>query len=128
MIRTETFKITTAGGAGVATGSATTPSAVRGEILGVLLNFHASAPATTDTTLATAGEGNGPAYNIIVVSNSATDAYLAVRKVAVDVAAAAIAASWAPVCVADKLTLSLAGCDALTNAVVATVFYDDKRG
>lgn len=125
MIRTETLKVTTTGSAGSATGSATTPSAVRGEILGLLLNFHASAPATTDTTLKTAAEGTGPAYNIVVVTDSATDIYLAVRKVAVDIAAAAIAASAVPVVVSDKLTLSLAGCDALTNAVIATVFYRD---
>ena len=128
MIRTETLKVTTTGSAGSATGSATTPSAISGEILGVLLNFHASLPATADTTIATAGEGTGPAYSILVVTNSATDGYFAPRKVAVDAANSAIAASWAPFAVADKLTISIAQGDALTNALVATIFYDDKKG
>ena len=125
MIRTETLRLTTAGGAGVATGSATTPSAVRGEILGVLLNYT-SQPATTDVTLATAGEGGGPAYNILVLTNLNADGYFAPRKGAVDAAGAAIAASFVPFVVADKLTVSLAQGDAITNGLVATIFYDDK--
>jgi len=126
VIQVVPIRVTTTGSAGSATGSADSRHIVRGQVLGVYLNFHASAPATTDTTLKTKG-GAAPSYDLLVVSNSATDAFLVPRAKPVDNANAAITDAHAPFPVADYLTLSVAGCDALTDAVVGHVLYDDGK-
>ncbi len=118
-IRTETVTITTTGSAGSATGSGTTP-ALTGFLLDVYLNFHASAPATTDTTIAYDEPDLG---NVLVVSNSATDALIAPRQKVVDNANSAITNSHVPFPLNGALTISLAQCDALTGALVATIRY-----
>ena len=111
-----TINVTTTGTAGAATGS-TTSGLIQGAILDVYLNFHASAPATTDTTIALASPGG----NVLVVSNSATDALIAPRAKCVDNANAAITNSFDYFYVNGSLTVSLAQSDALTDALVATV-------
>lgn len=130
MLRQAPIRVTTTGGAGVAAGSGFTDEPIVGEVLGVYLNFHASAPgATTDTTFRSKGSpGGAPSYTMLALTNTATDGYFAPRAKPVDNANAAITNAFAPYCVADYLEVAVAQCDALTDAVVATVFYDDKRG
>lgn len=129
-IRSETIAVTTTGSAGAATGSATS-SRIVGEILGIDVNFHASAPATTDTTIqADAISGGAAARNLIVITNSATDAYVVPTVPTVDAANAArlYAAGGTAVAVNPivngTVTVSLAQCDALTNAAVVTIHYE----
>ena len=123
-LRVMTWTVTTTGGAGSASGNADSPSPITGEVLAVYVDYHASAPATTDLTLKTKGD-TPPSYNIIVISNSATDAYKAPRSGAVDAANAAITNSFVPFAVSDKLNCALAQSDALTDAVRVTVLYRD---
>ena len=115
-IHTVAIPVTTTGTAGSATGSAVSDP-INGWILDVYLDFHASAPATTDTTIAYTAQGG----NILVVTDSSTDARIAPRQKTVDNANAAITNSFDRFAVDGTLTVSLAGCDALTNAVVAYV-------
>ncbi len=115
-IVTTKVAVTTVGSAGSATGSATS-DLINGYLLDVYLDFHGSAPATTDVTIAYATRGG----NIIVVSNTATDVLHQPLKQASDVAGAAISGVYNPYVLDDKLTVSVAQCDALTNAVVAYI-------
>ena len=117
MIRQQVYNITTTGVAGSAVGSQT--HLIHGEILTVVLNFNASAPATTDTTIAFADSGG----DILVVTSSATDAVLHPRGKCVDNTNTAITNSHAPFASAQGVTVSLAQCDALTDALVATISY-----
>lgn len=127
MIKTVVLRATTTGSAGSATGTAVSDTPVFGYVVGVSLNFHASAPGTTDTTLRTKGDA-GPSYDILVVSNTATDAAgIVPHAKPVDSANAAITNAHAPFPVDDFLELSVAGSDALTDAVVAHVLVDDGR-
>lgn len=118
-IATTYVKVTTAGSAGSATGTGTS-QVIKGFLLDIYLNFHASAPATTDTTVALATPALG---NITVISDSATDALYMPRKNAVDVAGAAITGVYDLYPVSGTISVALAGCDALTDAVVATIRY-----
>lgn len=124
MITTIPISVTTTGTAANATGTGSTDRPIVGRVLGVYLNFHASAPATTDTTLRTKGNSM-PSYNLLVVSNSATDAFIQVAAKPVDNANTAITNSHIPFVVADYLEIALAGSDALTNAVVAHVLVEE---
>lgn len=118
-IEQEVVTVTTTGSAGSASGSATS-GVMSGFLLDVYLDFHASAPATTDTTIAYAQPALG---NVLVVSNSATDALIAPRVKPVDNANTAITNAFDRFPLNGTLTFSLAQCDALTGALVATIRY-----
>lgn len=116
----ETVTVTTTGSAGSATGSATS-SALNGLLLDIYFDFHADAPgATTDTTVAYGTPGGG---NILVLTNTATDVLHAPRKQASDAAGAAISGHYDQYALSGTLTVSVAGCDPLTGAVVARIRY-----
>lgn len=120
MAKIVTYKgsITTTGSAGSATGSATT-AALHGRLMDIYFNFHASAPGTTDTTVAYVDYGG----NILVISNSVTDALIAPRQKPVDNANAAITNAFCEFPLNGTLTISLAQCDALTDALVFYIRY-----
>ena len=113
-IVTQNIKITTAGGAGAATGSGTSIP-VQGFLLDVFIDYHADAPATTDVTISQATFGN-----IVVKSNNATDAWLVPRKQTCD-QAAADSGSYDLIPVSGPLTIAVAEADALTDCVSVTI-------
>jgi hypothetical protein len=115
-IAIETVKITTTGSAGSATGSGTTIP-INGFLLDVYLNYHASCPATADVTITDAVFGN-----IVVNSNSATDAWLAPRKATCD-ATAASTGLYDLVPLNGPMTISVCQADALTDCLVATIRF-----
>ena len=120
-IHTVAIPVTTTGSAGSATGSGVS-DALNGYIIDVYFDFHASTPATTDTTLAYTLRGG----NIVVVTDSATDVLVAPRQKYVDNANSAITNSNGRFAVDGTLTVSLAQSDALTNAVIAYVRIEDS--
>lgn len=83
VIGTTTVTFATAGGAGTSTGSGSTPP-LTGELLDIYLDFGQAA-ATTDTTVSETAFGN-----ILVVTDSCTDARYAPRMVTHSPAAAAL--------------------------------------
>ena len=118
-IVTEVVNVTTTGSAGSATGSGTS-SPIHGWIEAIYLDFHASAPATTDTTVAFATRGG----NILVVTDSKTDALFVPRAKPVDNANAAITNAHARFACNQEITVTLAQADALTNCLVAYIIYE----
>lgn len=106
--------VTTTGSDGSATGSATS-ELIMGELLDIHLNFHATAPNTTDTTISTS------LGNLLVVTSSSTDALIAPRQKCVDNANSAITNSFDRFYINGVVTIALAECNALTGAVVATI-------
>lgn len=121
-VRAETVTITTTGGAGVSAGAAST-GAIVGEILGVLINMHASAPATTDITIAVGG------YNLYARSDSAADAFAVPVLFGVTNANGALASDVTPqhYCAAGRVTATIAQCDDLAAAAVVTVFWNPLK-
>ncbi|NJD58679.1 MAG: hypothetical protein C3F13_18055 [Anaerolineales bacterium] len=113
-ISQETVTITTTGGDGAATGSGTTIP-INGLLLDVFLNYHASAPATTDVTISDSVFGN-----LLVKSNNATDIWLAPRKQTCD-GAAVDTGLYDLIPVHGQLTIAVAGANALTGCLVATI-------
>lgn len=114
----EVVEVTTTGGDGAATGSG-----ISGELVGYLesifIDYHASAPATTDVTIAFTTRGG----NIVVVTDSNTDVLLAPVKQACDAAAAAISGAYLYHLLNQPLTITVAGCNALTAAVTVYIRY-----
>ena len=116
-ISSETIEIKTVGVDAAAIGSGKTP-AMMGFLLDIELDFHASAPATTDVTIT---DENGNA--ILTVTDSNTDAVIAPRQKLVDNANAAITNSFERFPLNGQLSFAVAGCNALDPALTAKVRY-----
>jgi hypothetical protein len=114
----ERVSVTTTGSAGSASGSATT-AALEGLLLDIYLDYDASAPATTDVTIAYADR----ASNILVVSDNATDGLYAPRVKPVDNANAAITNAFDYFPLNGRLTVSVAQSNALAPCVTAYIRY-----
>lgn len=115
-IVTRTINITTTGVAGSASGSGTI-NRCEGLLLDIFINYHASCPATADVTISDAVFGN-----IVVKSNSNTDAWIAPRKDTCDVAAASTG-MYDLIPLNGSLNVSIAQADALTDCIVVTIRF-----
>jgi hypothetical protein len=101
------------GNDGAATVASTSASIVIGHIVAVYVRYNGDPPAaTTDVTVSTAG-GSTPAYNVVVLTNTATSGLYILRK-----GAAAIADSGDMVPVHDKIVITIAGANAGDSADV----------
>lgn len=122
--------VTTVGSAGSATGTGTTEVVIKGRIVRVDINFHASAPAgTTDLTLAQSNEDQ--AANIVNLTDTATDATIYPTVQLTDNAGAARTmdgtrplVDYYPV--SDTLTATVSQSDALTDAAVLEIYYEEN--
>ena len=118
-IEKHTVKVSTTGADASATGSLVTALPYC-ELLAAHMNFHASAPASTDTTLSSPG---GPvALTLLTITNSATDAWYYPTHQLDDSSGSAITGAYIPAVIHGNLLTELAGCDALTDALVMTIF------
>ena len=90
------------------------------ELLAVYMNFHADAPASTDTTLSSPGDP--VSVTLLTVTNSATDAWFYPTHQLDDASASAITGAYIPAIIHGNLLTELAGCDALTDALVMTIW------
>ena len=108
MLKTHKITVTTTGGAGVATGTATSDNPIIGELVGIYLDY-VSQPGTCDVTVATAGT---PSTTILTVTNGNTDGWFYPRHGVVNASNSAITDSNAPFIIADKITVSIAQGDA----------------
>ncbi len=117
-VEAETIAVTTTGADGSATGSASGIKS-HGEILGLAINYHASAPGTTDIEV----EGQS-GINVYAKANSVTDVYVAPGVFAATAADGALSSNVTPerFVLGQPVKVSLAGCNALTDAVKVTVF------
>ena len=113
------IKVSTTGSDASATGSRVTALPYC-ELLAVRMDFHASAPGTTDTTLSSPG---GPvSVTLLTVSNSVTDAWYYPPHQLDDSSGSAITGAYIPAVIHGNLLTELAGSDALTDALVMTIF------
>ena len=118
-IEKHTVKVSTTGSSGSATGSLVTALPYC-ELLAARLDFHASAPGTTDTTLSSPG---GPvSVTLLTITNSATDAWYYPTHQLDDSSGSAITGAYIPAVIHGNLLVELAGCDALTDALTMTIF------
>jgi hypothetical protein len=121
------ISVTTTGGAGAATGSQEGDMIFQGKLYAVYLDYHGSAPATTDVTVKVTGP---VAQNLIVVSDNNTDGWYLPRADTHDTTGAdRLYASGGenvaePMPVCGKITIDVAQADALTDCVVAHVYVE----
>ena len=124
ILRSQTVAVTTTGSNGTATGNGASDS-FEGEIVGVIVNHHANAPATTDVFVV------DTRTNVTIYSkaNDANDHYAAPRIQAVTndgtniLSATANGLHPAPYTVDQGVKVYLTGANVETNHVVVTVHY-----
>ena len=120
--------VTTTGSAGSATGSTDSDVPVRGYILGIQLDYHASAPATTDVTITELAPDEGTdRRTVLSISNNATDGFYYPAVEVQDNAGTGQGSYWPYFISNRKLQVSVAQSDALTDAVVATIIVDQEQ-
>lgn len=113
------LKVSTTGSAGSATGSAVL-SVPLSELLAVYVDYHASAPATTDLTLSS--PGNPAAVTILTLTNVNTDGWYYPKVQKHDNTGSAITGDYANPIIHGNILLDIAQGDALTDIVVLTVY------
>lgn len=98
------------GGAGASTANIDTPVPLRGRVTGIYIKYNDTPPAgTTDVTIKTKGTSpRPPTYNLLVVSNSATDGWFWPQVQICTTAGAAIAGEYTPILVDDYLNIAIA--------------------
>lgn len=119
---TLTVTVTTTGSAGSATG--TTSLTISGYVEGIKINWHASAPGTSDVTIV---EQGGLGRTLYTKSDSATDVTFYPYLQGADNAGAAITGVYGRVYLPyGPLLISVAGCDALAAALVVSIVVTDR--
>lgn len=125
MIKSERIKVTTTGTNGAAAGSGT--AVIRGKILALYLDYHASAPAsTTDVTITTEDPVSRTIYS---KANSVTDAWVYPRVQVQSNAGTGVEYAtgfpiYEPYVVCGTVKVAIAESNALTDCVVVDVFYE----
>ena len=118
-IERHVIKVSTTGSDASATGSLVTALPYC-ELLAGYFDFHASAPASTDTTLSSPGDP--VSVTLLTVTNSVTDAWYYPGIQMDDNSGSAITGAYVPAIIHGNLLVELAGSDALTDALTLTIF------
>ncbi len=121
-LATKFVAVTTTGDNAAATGSGST-GGINGWLESIYLDYHTSAPASTDVTITFTTRGGTIAVN----GDSATDVLLWPRAKPVDNANSAIANAHSRFAVNDTITVSVAGSNALTACVTAYITYEEAN-
>lgn len=126
MIKKTRVAVTTVGSDGSATGTGVTEDVIKGRVVRVDVNYHASAPGTTDLTLTQTNEDQ--AVSIVSLTDQKTDktVYPTVQLTDNGGTGRTLEGSeplvdYYPV--ADTLTVTIGGCNALTGAAVLEIYY-----
>ena len=115
-----TINVTTVGSAGSAAGAASTPQTIRGYLDAVRITYHASAPATTDVNLT---ELSGLGRTLLIVADSNTPGVYYPRAFVHNPSGVASTTNVTRYLLVDtQLQVGVAGSNALTNAVVVTLY------
>ena len=109
-----------AGSAGSATANADSDIRIIGRLVGIYVQYLDSPPAgTTDVTIKTVGSSPAPpTYNLLVLTNAATDGWFYPQVQIDDTAGAPIAAEYTPQLVHDYINVAIAQANAADSVNV----------
>lgn len=126
MIRSTKVTVTTTGSAGSASGTGYSPHPINGAMRAVRVDWHASAPATSDIDVVGESDDDHPEVTLYDKDDANSDVWAYPKVQSTDVAGSAIANEYQhPVVAGQRVKVSVAQCDALDPAVTVTVFYDE---
>lgn len=123
MLRSVKVSVTTTGNAGAATGTGYSAGPISGEIVAVIVDWHTSAPNTSDITVTLEADDNHPAITLYSKTNANTDVSIYPHVQATDTAGAAIAGWYQHIVGTGRVKVVVGDCDALAAAVTVNVYY-----
>jgi hypothetical protein len=108
------------GGNGVATANANSPQRLTGRVVGIYVKYNDSPPAaTTDVTIKTVGTSPAPpTYNLLVLTDGATDGWRYPQVQIHTTAGVAIDAEYTPLVIDDYINVAIAQANAADNVDV----------
>lgn len=118
----ETISVTTTGSAGSATGESSS-ARIRGLFYKIKLDYHASAPATTDVVITTEDDDGNTIDTILTITNNEVDATYSPTTPTHDNVGALTGDRVLQDIPLGTIKVAVSGCDALTDAVVATIHF-----
>jgi hypothetical protein len=118
----------TTGGVGTSTANASSTVVLHGRVQGIYIKYNGSPPAgTTDVTVKTVGTSPAPpSYNLLVVTDAATDAWFYPRVQVHDTAGSAIAAEYTPLLVHDLINVTIAQANDADSADIWILLDDNS--
>lgn len=120
----EKITVTTVGSDGSATGDSTSEILLNGYLLGFRVDYHASAPATTDTTITSVLPSGYPADTLLTLTDVNTDIpYRPVLRADYIPANTASGTFSKMPLTNHKINVAVAGANALTDCVTVWVVY-----
>ena len=120
---TETITVNTTGSAGSATGDASSPR-IRGLFYKIKLDYNAAAPgATTDVVITTVDDNDATVDTVLTRTNTATDGTFSPTIPTHDSTGTLTGDRILEDIPLGTVKVAVAGCDALTAAVVVTLHY-----
>lgn len=117
-------RITTTGTSGAATGTKTTIDLPPCVIVAVKVDYDAAAPDTTDLTVT---ETKGLGRALLTLTNQKTDKVAYPTAPVQDASGGDVSGVRQMFVTEGPLQIDVAGCDALTDAVVVTIQYTHNR-
>ena len=119
-----------AGSAGSATANADSSIRLIGRVVGIYVKYNDSPPAaTTDVTIKAIGTSPAPpTYNLLVLTNAATDGWFYPRVQVCDTAGSAIANEYTPLVLHDYINLAIAQANAADNVDIWLLLSDYHSG
>lgn len=119
---TETITVNTTGSAGSATGSASSPR-IRGLFYKIKLDYNAAAPNTTDVVITTVDDNDATVDTILTITDNEVDGTYSPTTPTHDNTGTLTGDRILEDIPLGTVKVSVAGCDALTAAVVVTLHY-----
>lgn len=108
------------GDPGSATANTDSPIRLNGWVVGIYVKYNDSPPsATTDVTVKTKGTSPAaPTYNLLVISNAATNGWFYPRAQVHDTTGTAIVGQYTPLLINDYINVVIAQANAADNVDV----------
>ena len=119
--------VTTAGGDGSAVGEAYSASPLNGEVYALRVDWHASAPATSDIDVVVESDANRPEVVLYDKDDAKDDLWVYPQVQATSTAGAAITGAYQRLLANGRIKVNVAGCNALAPAVTVYVFVKEVR-
>lgn len=124
MLDTQKITVTTTGTAGNASGTGYSPRPMSGEVRALYVNWSGSAPNTSDITITVEADDDHPVVTLYQKDNAVTDLWVYPSVLDTDTAGANLTGWYHRPVVSGRISVAVAGCDALAAAVVVTVYID----
>jgi hypothetical protein len=124
-MRSVKISVTTTGSAGSASGDGYSAKPVCGEVYAIRVDWHASAPGTSDITITFEGDDNNPVVTQYAKTDAVTDLWVYPVVQSTDTAGAAVSGIYQHPVGSGRIKASIAQSDALTNAAVVYVFLKE---